>query len=114
MLPLKKKKGRNPHNPHSGSELKALANAVEKLHGATALFVETEQVNEQFGGAIVWTGLVSRFELHGHPSATVCYAWSEPATSKRGQRFYAVLQTPEINSPEKAVRASIVADHKAT
>jgi hypothetical protein len=94
-------------------ELKALTAAVEKLHGAKASFIGSVSVDEQFRGATVWRGLVSKFELHGHPSATICYAWSVLSDNEHGQRFYAVLHTAQVDSPEKAVRASIVADSYA-
>lgn len=90
----------------------ALTRAAERLHGAEAHFVGTVRVDERFQGEIVWQGLVSQFELRGHPSATKCYAWSVPATDTSKQKFYAVLHTPDVDSPEKAVRASIVADRK--
>ena len=97
--------------PQSNSvDLKALADAVERLHGAKALFVGSVPVNEEFDGATVWKGLVSEFELRGHTTATRCYAWSVPATSNTRQRFYAVLHTPAVNTAAKAVQASIVAD----
>lgn len=111
MPPLKKTKVRNPH---SERELKALADAVEKLHGAKASFVRSEAVNEQFQGAAVWNGVVSQFALTGHDTASNCYAWSVPATSDSRERFYAVLRTPDVDSPEKAVRASIIADARAS
>jgi len=92
------------------AKIKALADVVERLHGAKARFVGSVVVDEQFQGATVWKGIVSQFELHGHPTATICYAWAVPAKDNAREKFYAVLHTSEVNSAEKAVRASIVAD----
>jgi len=70
-------------------------------------------VVEKFGEKSVWSGIVSVFSLEGHPQATRCYAWSSPIEGSTKRRFYAVLHIPPVDSPEKAVRASIVHDHKA-
>ena len=74
-------------------------------------FAEGVQVRETVNGAIVWDGEVQVFDVKGHPSATRVYAWSH-ATGGAKRRFYAVLHAPPIDSPVKAVRASIVADSK--
>jgi hypothetical protein len=92
-------------------ELAALTRAVEKLHGAKAVFAGSEPVHEQFQGRTVWEGVVSLFDLKGHPTASRCYAWSVPADGTAREKFYAVLETIEVDSPSKAVRASIVADN---
>ena len=94
-------------------DVAALTRAVEKLHGARATFIGSTPVHEQFEGKTVWQGTVSRFELAGHPTATLCYAWSVPATDDRRERFVAVLHTPDVDSAEKAVRAAIVAEHRS-
>ena len=92
------------------ADIAALARIVEKLHGAKAVFVSSKAVHEQFNGKTVWEGTVSLFDLKDHPIASRCYAWSVPATANTKEKFYAVLETAIIDSPEKAVRASIVAD----
>jgi len=53
------------------------------------------------------------FIIKGHPQADKCYAWSSPIEGSTKRRYYAVLHIPPIDSPEKAVRASIVHDHKS-
>ena len=55
-----------------------------------------------------WMGTVHVFDLEGHPSATVCYAWSEPVEDSENRQFYAVLHQPPVRSAGDAVRASIV------
>ncbi len=87
--------------------------AVEGLHGCEALFTYEIDVTERFNDEVVWEGSVSVFDLEGHPSASECYAWSEPVKGSDKRRFFAVLKVPPVDSPEAAVRASIMADHKA-
>jgi hypothetical protein len=70
-------------------------------------------VIEKFGEKTVWAGMVSVFILTGHSQAKKCYAWSSPIEGSTKRRYYAILHIPPIDSPEKAVRASIVQDYKA-
>lgn len=86
--------------------------AVEKMHNCSASFIEDVVVREMFGSDAVWEGTVSVFELKGHPQATKAYAWSSPIEGSKKRRFYAVLNIPPVDSPEKAVKASIVHDFK--
>jgi transcriptional regulator with XRE-family HTH domain len=81
---------------------------VERLLDCTASFIEDVVVVEKFGKETVWSGTVSIYELKGHPKATKAYAWSSPIEGSTKRRYYAVLHMPPIDSPEKAVRASIV------
>lgn len=94
------------------SDKEALTRAVEKLHGVKAIFIDSSPVHEEMDGKTVWKGTVSLFDLTDHPTAKKCFAWSVPPTSSTKEKFYAVLMTPQIDTPEKAVRASIIADHK--
>ncbi len=87
-----------------------LQKAVETLHECRAHFVETVEVIELFQGKTVWGGTVFVFNLHGHPKATRVYAWSSPIEGSTKRRYYAVLHIPPVDSPETAVRASIVSD----
>jgi hypothetical protein len=90
-----------------------LKQVVEKMHGCQASFLEDVVVVEKFGEKTVWSGMISVFTLTGHPQAKKCYAWSSPIEGSTKRRYYAVLHIPPIDSPEKAVRASIVHDYKA-
>lgn len=94
-------------------EVKELAAFVESQHGGTAHIREVVTVSEEFRGQPVWQGIVHVFDLEGHPTASVCYAWSLPVEGSDRRRFYAVLGVPPINSAADAVRAAIVADRKA-
>ena len=64
-------------------------------------------VREAFKGETAWEGEVLIFELCDHPTATRCYAWEVNG------RITAVLHEAPVDSPQAAVRAAIVADHKA-
>src|SRR6266581_536568 len=88
--------------------------AVENMHGGTATLAQSVPVRETFEGEPVWEGVVHVFELAGHPTATLAYAWSSPIEGSTKRRFFAVLHTERINSPAEAVRAAIVAEHKVT
>ena len=92
-----------------GSELKV---AIENLHNCSASFIEDIVIVEKFGKETVWSGTVFIFNIQGHPQATKAYAWSSPIKGSTKHRFYAVLNIPPIDSPQKAVRASIVQDHR--
>ncbi len=63
-------------------------------------------MSETFKGKIVWSGEVLIFELEGHPSARLCYAWEVDG------KVMAVLHEPPVDSPQAAVRAAIVAVEK--
>jgi hypothetical protein len=90
-----------------------LKQAVESQHGCTATLAQSVPVKETFGGKTVWEGIVHVFKIHGHPQATQAYAWSSPIEGSDKRRFFAVLHVPPITSPVDAVRAAIVAEHKA-
>ena len=78
------------------------------MHGGTAAYRETVCVVEEYEGERAWEGDVYVFDLEGHPTASTCYAWSSPVEGSDRRRFYAVLHHPPVDSPQKAVRASIV------
>lgn len=91
----------------------ALIDAIRHLHGCEAKHVETVKVNEMHEGAVIWDGEVEVFDLTEHPKATRAYAWSHATTGDK-RRFVAVLHVPPVDSPLAAVRASIVAEVKAS
>ena len=90
-----------------------LKQAVESQHGGTATYVQTVPVHERHGDQTVWNGVVAIFDLAGHPKATRAYAWSAPVDdNSTKRRFFAVLHIGGIRSPQDAVRAAIVAEHR--
>lgn len=94
-------------------ETNELKHAVESQHGCTATLTQSVPVKETFDGKTVWEGVVHVFKLSGHPKAQQAYAWSSPIDGSDKRRFFAVLHVPPIQSPVDAVRAAIVAEHKA-
>jgi hypothetical protein len=90
-----------------------LRDAVQNMHGGTATLTQSVPVCETFEDKTVWEGVVHVFDLAGHPTATRAYAWSSPIEGSTKRRFSAVLHTDRINSPLEAVRAAIVAEHRA-
>jgi hypothetical protein len=71
-------------------------------------------VHEVFQGKTVWRGEVEVFDLHQHPTAKHCYAWSHrEGPDDQGERFVAVLEIPPVDSAQKAVRAAIVQQAKS-
>ena len=91
-----------------------LKQAIERMHHCQASFLEDVAVVEKFGRKTVWSGVVSVFLIEGHPQADKCYAWSSPIGGSTKRRYYAVLHVPPVDSPKKAVRASIAHDYKST
>lgn len=89
-----------------------LREAVEHMHGAPARFREAVPVTERFMDQLVWEGTVNVFELEGHPTARLCYAWSLPVDGSDRRRFYAVLGAPPVGSAAEAIRAAIIHEHK--
>jgi hypothetical protein len=65
---------------------------------------------EMFGSKTVWEGVVEAFDLTGHAKAKRCYAWSYH--DGKETQFVTVLELPPVDSPQTAIRASIVADSK--
>jgi hypothetical protein len=86
-----------------------LIDAIRSLHGVEAKHVETAHVHQKRKGETAWNGYVEVFDLVDHPGATQAYAWSE-ATTGAERRLFAVLRVGPIDSPTKAVLASILAD----
>jgi hypothetical protein len=94
-------------------EADQLKRAVEAQHGCRATLAQSVPVRDTFGGRPVWEGVVHVFDLAGHPTATMAYAWSSPIKGGDKRRFYAVLHVPPIMSPVDAVRAAIVAERRS-
>jgi hypothetical protein len=93
--------------------LDRLKSAIEDLHKCSAYYLHTQSVDENVREEMAWVGDVEVFALTGHPKAKICYAWNHREGKKdQNERFVAVLEIPPVNSPQTAVRASIVSDSK--
>jgi hypothetical protein len=93
--------------------MQELTKAVEAQHGGVATHVESVPVKETFQGQTVWEGVVEVFDLEGNAKSTRAYAWSSPIEGSSKRRIFAVLHLGGIRSPQDAVRAAIVAGHRA-
>ena len=97
-------------NPEYIESLRAV---IGKLHGCDSKHVESVPVHEVFQGQTAWKGIVEVFDITGHPKAKRCYAWSHLDGDKdQSTRYVAVLEIPPVESPQTAVRASILSDIK--
>ncbi len=84
--------------------IQTFVEAICDTHGADlAIYTGRATVRETFEGEVVWEGEVLSFSLR-HPTATTCYCWEVDGT------ITSVLHEGLVDSPEKAVRAAIVAD----
>ena len=99
--------------PDAGG-LASIQAAVETQHECRAVFRSTVRVREEYEGEAVWDGEVFVFDLLDHASAKVAYGWSDPVPGSDNRRFYAVLHTGPVASPEQAVRAAIVSAYRQT
>ena len=92
--------------------LASIHSAVETQHGCRAVHRDNVRVREEYEGQPIWDGEVYVFDLTGHPTAEVAYGWSDPVPGTDNRRFYAVLHTGPVDSPEKAVRAAIASEYR--
>jgi len=87
--------------------------AIESQHGGHAVLCQSVPVKEIYDGQTVWEGAVHVFDLAANAKATRAYAWSSPIEGSTKRRYFAVLHIGAIKSPADAVRAAIVAEHRA-
>jgi len=69
------------------------------------------EIKEEFEGQTIWEGIVHTYNVD-HPDTDTCYAWSSPIEGSDKNKIYAVLHIPPVDSPQKAVRASIISDYR--
>jgi len=98
----------------SPAEIWQLQQAIKRLHGCDSRHLEGVSVHETFKGQTVWQGMVQVFEVIGHPRTSRAYAWNHASgPDDKDTRFVAVLGIPPVDTPQDAVRASIVAESKS-
>ncbi len=91
------------------SYIESLQEAIKRLHGCDAEYLESVPIHEVFKGQTVWNGTVEVFSIEGHPKAKRCYAWShKEGEGDNDTCFVTVLEIPPVDSPKTAVQASIV------
>ncbi|HEY2785200.1 MAG TPA: hypothetical protein VGJ05_09520 [Fimbriiglobus sp.] len=94
------------------NDVKAIRDAIRRLHGCESAHVESVPISERFQGRTVWEGTVEVFNLTGHSKATRCYAWQHEQGAE-GSRFVAVLELPPVNSARKAVQVAVAAEARS-
>lgn len=93
--------------------IEALQDAIRKAYGCNSKHIERVPIVEMFQGQTVWDGTVDVFELLGHASAKLAYAWGHAAhDTGKEVHIVTVLGVPPVDSPRKAVQVSIVTDAK--
>ena len=85
-------------------DLRHLQDAIFRTHGVGSTHVASVRVSQAVQGQTRWDGVVEVFELHKHPRARYCYAWSFRDDSG-GTAYATVLKTLPVDSPSDAVRA---------
>ncbi|HLA12857.1 MAG TPA: hypothetical protein VJ023_19885 [Pyrinomonadaceae bacterium] len=87
--------------------------AFLNLHGCDAVYIETVPVVEEFQGKTIWQGDVAVFDIRGHPKTTRGYGWGHvTGESDQGRRCFTVLELPPVDSPQAAVKATIMSEIK--
>ena len=81
-------------------DINELLRFVEREHSCSAAPAASIPLT-QVSGRTSWWGMVEVFDLHGHPSASRCYAW-RAHPKRRG--FLTMLKTAGISSVEEAVQ----------
>lgn len=93
--------------------IERIKQVIFHLHKVDSEHVNSVPVEERFRGRTIWKGIVEVFSLIRHPRAKRCYAWSHPeGDDNKGERFVTVLEIPPVDSPQTAVKISIVSDVK--
>jgi hypothetical protein len=89
-----------------------LKRVIKAQHGVASTFAKSVRVHRTSGNQADWDGVVHVFDLKGHPNASRAFAWSLRISGSTQSRFFAVLQTSQIATPLKAVKAASAAIRK--
>jgi hypothetical protein len=95
------------------SYIEDLREAIRRVHGVEATFLESVPVKEEFSGTPVWEGNVEVFEIHGHPRASRVYAWAHSTDTPKKPRYVTVLHTGPVTSAVEAVQATILQEFRS-
>ena len=89
--------------------LPALQNAIRHLYAVESTFVESVPVTLRVLGDVLWDREVQVFDLPPGSLSPRAYAWSYLRdTTGEARQFVAILHSPYIESPVKAVQAYLV------
>lgn len=89
-----------------------LQKAIKELHSCDSSWIRSVHIREDHEGKLVWDGDVEVFELIGHPTAKLCYAWSHTIDGSTKRKYIAVLHQLPVDSPQAAVRAAIIQEYR--
>lgn len=89
-----------------------LKQVIKSQHGVASTFAKSVRVHQTGLNQADWDGFVHVFDLEGHPNARRAFAWSLRISGSTQSRFFAVLQTSQIATPLKAVKAASAAIRK--
>jgi hypothetical protein len=93
--------------------LDELKDVIRRLHGVESAHVKSVPLKEIFKGKTVWEGIVEVFDLKNHPTAARIYAWAHDTDDpKKPRRHVTVLHLAPVDSPETAVKASIIQEYR--
>ena len=91
--------------------LDALQRIIAEIHGCTSEHWDTVHVREVLDETVIWKGDVEIFYVFGHPRARRCFAWvSDRAHLGRPVRFFAVLDSTLVRTPDDAVKYARIAE----
>jgi hypothetical protein len=93
-------------------QMRALKETVEERCRCPCRHAGVARVCEYGDGGLMWEGDVQTFELVGHPTAKVCFAFVVGRGDGKCQQVTAV--GPPIKSPEWAVRVFLMRERLKT
>lgn len=82
---------------------------IQQMYGVQSMHIDSVRVTQILEDNTVWDGTIEVFELHRHPKAPIVYAWAQgPDKPGMPRKYVAVLHLDSVDSPEAAVKATIV------
>lgn len=94
--------------------IQELQDVIRRVHGVESEHLGSVPVKETFKGRTVWEGIVEIFELKGHETAHLVYAWAHDTDDpEHPRRHVTVLHLHPIKSAQDAVRAAIVQEFRS-
>jgi hypothetical protein len=91
-----------------------LQEVIYEMYGVQSMHVDSVRVTEILEDNTVWDGLVEVFEIHGHPTAPIVYAWAQDTNNlQKPKKYFAVLHLDAVDSREAAVKAAVVQELRA-
>jgi len=85
-----------------------IKDTIETMHECEALHIASERVIEHLRGEAGWDGIVETFEIHGHPNAARCYAWSLYESGE--VKYVTVLELPPVDSAGTAAKFALLSN----